>query len=85
MMTISPAMTVSIDWLDFTVLDNCFGLRHVFEFLGFDASFFSDTEHGARGYKSMHKLGDYAVIVLSDGREDMGIHVSTAHSESAHD
>lgn len=84
MMTISPAMTVSLDWLDFTVLDNGYGLKQVFEFLGFDASFFSDTEHGARGYKSMHKLGDYAVIVLSDGREDMGIHVSIGGSAINH-
>ena len=84
MMTITPAMTVSIDWLDFTVLDNGFGLKEIFEFLGFDSSFFSDTEHGARGYKSMHKLGDYAVIVLSDGREDMGIHVSIGGSAINH-
>lgn len=77
-------MNVGIDWLDFTVLDAGYSLTQVFEFLGFSDSFFSDTEHGARGYRSMHKLGDYAVIVLSDGREDMGIHVSIGGSAINH-
>lgn len=77
-------LTVSVDWLAFTVTDPAYDVRSVMEFLGFDVSFFHDTGHGAMGYKSLHKLGDYAVSVLSDGREDMGIHVSIGGSAVSH-
>lgn len=77
-------MTVSVDWMSFTVMDGSYTVASVMEFLGFDSSFFHDTGHGAMGYRSLHKLGDYAVSVLSDGREDMGIHVTIGGSAVAH-
>lgn len=77
-------MTVSVDWMSFTVMDRGFSVSNVMEFLGFNSSFFHDTGHGAMGYKTLHKLADYAVSVLSDGREDMGIHVTIGGSAVAH-
>lgn len=77
-------MTVSVDWMAFTVTDETYTVAAVMEFLGFDLSFFHDTGHGAMGYRSLHKLGDYAVSVLSDGRDDMGIHVTIGGSAVAH-
>lgn len=81
---IANNMTVSVDWMSFTVMDRTYTVPSVIEFLGFDSSFFLDTGHGAMGYKSLHKLGGYAVSVLSDGREDMGIHVTIGGSAVAH-
>lgn len=77
-------MSVSVDWISFTVMDPVYDVNAVMDFLGFDASFFHDTGHGAMGYKSLHKLSDYAVSVLSDGREDMGVHVTISGSAVSH-
>lgn len=77
-------MTISVDWMSFTVFDASYTVSGVMAFLGFDASFFQDTGHGAMGYRSLQKLGGYAVSVLSDGREDMGIHVAIGGTAVAH-
>lgn len=77
-------MFVSVDWMSFTVTDPAFNVSAVIEFLGFDTGLFFDTGHGAMGYKSLHKLSEYAVSVLSDGRDDMGIHVTISGSAVAH-
>lgn len=77
-------MSVSVDWMSFTVTDPVFNVSAVIEFLGFDTGLFFDTGHGAMGYKSLHKLSEYAVSVLSDGRDDMGIHVTISGSAVAH-
>lgn len=77
-------MSVSVDWMSFTVTDPAFNVFAVIEFLGFDTGLFCDTGHGAMGYRSLHKMADYAVSVLSDGRDDMGIHVTISGSAVAH-
>lgn len=77
-------MTVSVDWMSFTIMDRSYTVSAVIKFLGFDDTFFHDTGHGAMGYKTLHKMGDYAVSVLSDGRDDMGIHVTVGGSAVAH-
>lgn len=77
-------MTISVDWMSFTVLDPAFDVNKVIAFLGFDVSYFHDTGHGAMGYTSLLKLSDYNVSVLSGGREDMGIHVTISGSAVAH-
>lgn len=65
-------------------MDPVYDVNSVIQFLGFDAGFFHDTGHGAMGYKSLLKFSDYAVSVLSDGRADMGIHVTISGSAVSH-
>ena len=77
-------MSVSVDWISFTVFDTAYDVNAVIEFLGFNTSLFHDTGHGAMGYTTLFKLSDYAVSVLSSDREDMGIHVTISGSAVSH-
>lgn len=76
-------LKVCVDWLAFTVTE-LQNVSQVIEFLGFNVLQFSQAPRGAMGYKSMCKLDGFAVSVLSDGNEDMGIHVNISGSAVAH-
>lgn len=76
-------LQVCVDWLAFTVTE-LNTVKDVVEFLGFDIMQFSQAPRGAMGYKSMCKLDGFSVSVLSEGNEDMGIHVNISGSAVAH-
>ena len=77
---LTTGLKVSVDWLAFTVKEESMNVESIIEFLGFHGSVFSPAPRGAHGYKSMLNLDDYRVSILSDGSEDMGIHVNIAGS-----
>lgn len=71
-------LAVSLDWLGYTIKD--MSLSSVIEFMGFTINEFSNTGHGANGYRQSLKLQGQEITVLFDGREDMGIHVNITGS-----
>lgn len=74
---VDNGLTVSIDWLSFTVTDlNSVGA--VIEFMGFDSGCFRDMPNGANGYKRMKKYDN--INILYDGANGMGIHVNVSGS-----
>lgn len=77
---LTTGLKVSVDWLAFTVKDDRYTVLSVIRFLGFDVSMFSPAPRGAMGYKSMLNLDGFGLSVLSDGKEDMGIHVNISGS-----
>ncbi len=68
------SLTASIDWIAFTstIIQN---VSEMIAFLGYPASDFLLLSRGANGYKKMYRLEGSPVTILSDGNEDMGIHV----------
>ncbi|MDO4261337.1 MAG: replication initiation factor domain-containing protein [Eubacteriales bacterium] len=80
----TTGLSVSVDWLAFTVLYDSYTVSDVISFLGFDSSQFSLMPRGAMGYKSMQNLDGYGLSVLSDGNTDMGIHVNITGSAVGH-
>lgn len=44
-------------------------------FLGYSPEDFLLLPKGANGYKKLHRLSSFPISILSDGNEDMGIHV----------
>lgn len=77
--TLKNGLTVSVDWLTFTLFDVS-TVQEVISFLGYNVSDFSNCEHGARGYKKMLKCSDCNLYILYDGNDDMGIHVQITGS-----
>lgn len=77
---LSTGLKVSVDWLAFTVKDQSMTVDNVIEFLGLHGSMFSPAPRGAMGYKSMLNLDGFALSVLSDGTNGMGIHVNISGS-----
>lgn len=72
---LNNGLTVSIDWIAFTVM-KLNTVQDVVNFLGYETCNFTQMPKGGMGYKSMIKLDGYPVTILYDGKEDMGIHVS---------
>jgi len=69
---LNNGLSVSIDWLAFTVqLD--YSVEDVIEFMGFNLALFREMPNGANGYKRMRKYND--ISILYDGSTNMGIHV----------
>ena len=68
------SLTASVDWIAFTstLIPN---VAEMISFLGYSADDFLMLSRGANGYKRMHRLEGSPVTILSDGNEDMGIHV----------
>ena len=68
------SLSVSIDWIAFTstLIPT---VSEMIGFLGYPESSFLQLAKGANGYKRMHRLDSFPVTILSDGNEDMGIHV----------
>lgn len=68
------SLTASVDWIAFTstLIPN---VAEMISFLGYSANDFLTLSRGANGYKKMHRLEGSPVTILSDGNEDMGIHV----------
>lgn len=81
---LTTGLKVSVDWLSFTVMDESMNIFSVMQFLGLDSSCFSPAPRGAMGYKSMLNLDGYALSILSDGNENMGIHVNIGGSAVGH-
>lgn len=81
---LTTGLKVSVDWLSFTVTDESMNIFSVMQFLGLDSSCFSPAPRGAMGYKSMLNLDGYALSILSDGNENMGIHVNIGGSAVGH-
>lgn len=77
--TLNNGLVVSIDWLSFTIM-NISSLDKVLSLLGYTVADFDDMPHGGKGYKSMIRLNGYAVNVLYDGNDNMGIHVDVSGS-----
>ena len=68
------SLTASVDWIAFTstIIPN---VSEMISFLGYADSDFLLLSRGANGYKKMHRLEGFPVMILSDGNENMGIHV----------
>lgn len=77
--TLNNGLTVSIDWLSFTIM-SIPSLDKVLASLGYTIADFDDMPHGGKGYKSMIRLNGYAVNILYDGNDNMGIHVDVCGS-----
>ena len=73
----------SVDWISFTAF-RCTDVNEVMELLGYSSADFQLMPKGASGYKTMHKLISYPLRILSDGNENMGIHVEISGS-AVHD
>lgn len=81
---VNSKLTVSIDWIAFTLDPEIHTVASAAEILGFTPEVFTALEHGAMGYKSLHKLSDYCVKIYSDGQPNMGVHVEVSGSAVAH-
>lgn len=68
------SLTASVDWIAFTST-LVPSVAEMISFLGYSASDFLLLSRGANGYKQMHRLESSPITILSDGNEDMGIHV----------
>lgn len=68
------SLKVSIDWIAFTstIISE---VSEMISFLGYSGSDFMPLPKGANGYKKMYRLEGAPISILSDGNEDMGIHV----------
>lgn len=68
------SLKVSIDWIAFTstIITK---VSEMISFLGYTTKDFVLLPKGANGYKKMHRLESAPITILSDGNEDMGIHV----------
>ena len=71
-------LTVSVDWLGYTVKDMT--VDAVVDFMGFTIQEFSNTGHGANGYRQCLKCQGEEITILFDGTEDMGVHVNVTGS-----
>lgn len=76
------SLTASIDWIAFTsmVIPT---MKEMAEFLGYQESDFLLLPRGANGYKKMYRLESFPITILTDGNEDMGIHVVISSSAIA--
>ena len=81
---VNSKLTVSVDWIAFTLDPEIHTVASAAEILGFTPEVFTALEHGAMGYKSLHKLTDYCVKIYSDGQPGMGVHVEITGSAVAH-
>ena len=68
------SLKVSIDWIAFTstIINE---VSEMITFLGYSNDDFLLLPKGANGYKKMYRLESAPITILSDGNEDMGIHV----------
>lgn len=73
-------LKISCDWLSFTVLNNNYSVEDVCNFLGYAFHDFTEMPKGGNGYSSMIKLDGFPVMILYNGKSDMGIHVSISGS-----
>lgn len=75
-------LVTSIDWIAFTstVISNA---GEMMEFLGYLPNDFQALPKGANGYKKMYRLAGFPITILSDGNEDMGVHVIISGSAIA--
>ncbi|MDI9242624.1 replication initiation factor domain-containing protein [Fusibacillus kribbianus] len=67
-------LSVCCDWIAFT-LPYEYTVADVVDFLGFSAAEFVVMPVGSYGYRNCSKLADGSVRILSNGTEEMGIHV----------
>ena len=83
LISLPNGLTVSVDWLSFTVMSTG-NLVDVLDMFGYVMEDFIRMPKGARGYKTMYRLNGFPVSVLCDGAPNMGIHIDisgTAISE----
>ncbi len=83
LISLPNGLTVSVDWLSFTVMSTG-NLVDVLDMFGYVMEDFTRMPKGARGYKTMYRLNGFPVSVLCDGTPNMGIHIDisgTAISE----
>ena len=71
-------LAVSVDWLGYTIKDMT--VDAVVAFMGFKIQEFSNTGHGANGYRQCLKCHGEEITVLFDGTEEMGVHVNVTGS-----
>lgn len=71
---LNNSLTASIDWIAFTsvIIPD---VKEMIEFLGYSESDFVLMPKGSNGYRKSYRLNGYPVTILSDGNDDMGIHV----------
>lgn len=67
-------LSVCCDWISFT-LPYEYSVADVVDFLGFSSAEFVLMPVGSYGYRNCSKLADGSVRILSNGTEEMGIHV----------
>ena len=75
-------LRLSVDWLSFTILSDL-TFYDVVALMGYDAIDFMALPKGSRGYLSCHRHVTQNISILSDGRDDMGIHVEISGSSVA--
>jgi phage replication initiation protein len=76
---LSNQLTITIDWISFTVKEIS-SVNEVIEFLGFRMEQFVPLPKGRNGYKSALLLSGTTIVIAYDGNEDMGIHVDVSGS-----
>lgn len=72
-------LSVSVDWISFTV-KTMSDWKCVVEYFGLSVLQFQEDLNGTNGYLSKARHMIYPISVLYDGREDMGIHVDVSGS-----
>lgn len=78
---LSNGLTVSLDWLAFTVTSEKYDtFESVAALFGLDPHDFIVQPKGSYGYKTRFKHSAEIINILTDGNEDMGIHVSCSAS-----
>ncbi len=68
------SLEVSVDWIAFTSM-SIKTVEEMFDFLGYPAQDFQLLPKGSSGYMKVHSLKSYPVRIMSEGSEDMGVHV----------
>lgn len=69
----------TIDWISFTIF-SISDVKDVLRAFGYIEAEFFEAPKGAMGYKKMLLGNDSTVRILSNGNEDMGIHVDVSGS-----
>lgn len=72
-------LSVSVDWLSFTI-KSITDWKAIVEKFGLSVLQFQDGLNGTNGYRVKARHMVYPISILYDGREDMGIHVDVSGS-----
>ena len=76
------SLECTIDWLSFTIF-SVNTVEDALRIFGFRMTDFFEAPRGAMGYKKMLIANDSTIRVLSDGNDDMGIHIDVSGSSMA--
>ena len=72
-------LTVSVDWLSFTVTSTS-DIVDALDLFGYVIDDFAKLPKGARGYRTMYRANSSGIYVLCDGNANMGVHIDVSGS-----